>query len=1667
MPVGIKAKIDLNSVNEVRKNHKDLLKELQELSNNNPIQIKINDTSSQFNVLNNNIKELNNNFKQVTSSNNNFSNSMGNTIATLGKTTLAVLGVKGVVGELKDSFNTFKDIDSQIAMVSSITGMEKSKLNESAKEWNKHAEDMKVPTKEYVSSIQEYLRAGRDINESESLTKTNVMLAKLAGESNESIAKKMVKVSEAFELNTESARRFADQVAYTDTTTAASTQGLLSSATRIAEISKQSDMSKEYMLSTLATIQEVSGKSAESTSRAVKSILENIFKVTKATDEEGKKSISKIESVLTKQNIAIRKSPTEFKSAEEILRSIASQWDKMDKLTQRVIIQQLAGKNFSEEFNVMMESQNKILKLNGELKEKNGDIEGKYAKAIDNVADSQVALKDKLDGLWLSFKSSEIVRDVVGKLGHLVDMLKELSVESPKTGLALAIMAGSFLVLVKNFTAVTSMSGNIIAFFKLLPIALAETGGLATLCSTAFGGLIATLSTLLLNPVTWVIIALGVAIAGTVYSIHKATQEHEQYNQELKETKENADNLRKSIQDLNKEGMQSGIDKMEKDFNKLEELKKKEADLSKKMQEMVKNGQNMRMNPDFDRVVADLQTTQSEISKLNKKMQEGGESVELYKEAQQRLLQVRVADAIKEQTQEEFRHKDSIDNIKNSVIPLMNEYENLNNTQDRNAEQTARMSQLATLLHEKIGAETVAIDENGNVILANNDLISSNCQMLNTEGVTITSLTQLRLDMAKQNAMVQANMTQDTYNNVVSRIKLMRAEFDSVGTQAEKLREQWKAGTISEIDRKQLESMDRYLMSRGSTIVNWEEALRKTNEIYSANKNNQSNIDVQSTRNHFPTDLGEAYKVKKQKEDKQQVQDYKAKINVNKDYELQLEKVNNELSKNKELEENLIGDELINKRKEDLELLRQKATLQDYINENNKKALGASNNLLSQFGFKIENGQIVNRNERLLELQNETNWLKDDEKKKHSEILKQIEQELSVNDEKNQAISKYNQEHKNTENEALKVREIIRDTVLELNNEPLKGLNKDVGNLQDKLANINVNEKEALDTQIDKLRNKEELNQKLLKNSEEQARIAKKNIEFLEKELETAQANSKEYENINVKIDEQNDKLRDLTQQQLNYSKAIRENANLEYNKIIESAIFGSGGYEQVEREYKDKIEQLEEQIKNMEKDDAIKKEEEDRANKLKEIEDLERKINIIKNNNILSLSEEEAGELGLENERERAIQRQQDLEEKRKKFEEERQKRVEEHNKKVLEFEEKMNNLMRNRPIQTFGSANGVWDLRYTQDQEEIDKLKKDMNEENEKFKKESEEKQSDYDKDRIKSEKDYQKEMLKLLDNLNIDFKRKKEEYQRWDRENVRKHEYDMLNEEKDNIQKSLDVQKSFYDEATKLSEIAFSSGNPSSITSIITDAMSHMSEATRSKWQSILKSITINVDKSKDKIDELISKMSKVGDIPSDTGWENPSGGSGNSNSNSGKVLLTEQMWSSIYRKLNPDVDLELKTGINVLGEKSRLTSARQHFIEFGSAEGREAANLFELIGHMVDRDMISFDTGGYTGDWGNEGKLALLHQKELILNEGQTKDMLNMIKISKDFMSNLVSRFNPIVNTPALANIGERMTQNTFQFNNAKFEFPNLTNGDDAEEFYKTLTTNGFVYMNRNQ
>jgi TP901 family phage tail tape measure protein len=98
---------------------------------------------------------------------------------------------------------------------------------------------------------------------------------------------------------------------------------------------------------------------------------------------------------------------------------------------------------------------------------------------------------------------------------------------------------------------------------------------------------------------------------------------------------------------------------------------------------------------------------------------------------------------------------------------------------------------------------------------------------------------------------------------------------------------------------------------------------------------------------------------------------------------------------------------------------------------------------------------------------------------------------------------------------------------------------------------------------------------------------------------------------------------------------------------------------------------------------------------------------------------------------------------------------------------------------------------------------------------------------------------------------------------------------------------------------------------------------------------------------------------------------------------------------------------------------------------------------------------FDTGGYTGEWGLDGRMAVLHQKELVLNAKDTENMLKMLDITRKAFENATVR-GILANsfaTPSSNVTSNEQIGTTYMTINATF--PNANKAIEIEEAFKNL------------
>ena len=110
---------------------------------------------------------------------------------------------------------------------------------------------------------------------------------------------------------------------------------------------------------------------------------------------------------------------------------------------------------------------------------------------------------------------------------------------------------------------------------------------------------------------------------------------------------------------------------------------------------------------------------------------------------------------------------------------------------------------------------------------------------------------------------------------------------------------------------------------------------------------------------------------------------------------------------------------------------------------------------------------------------------------------------------------------------------------------------------------------------------------------------------------------------------------------------------------------------------------------------------------------------------------------------------------------------------------------------------------------------------------------------------------------------------------------------------------------------------------------------------------------------------------------------------------------------------------------------------------------------------------FDTGGYTGAWGSMGKLAILHEKELVLNANDTRNFLQTMNYMRELTNALDARAafasTGLGEMNSLA-VGEHMQQ-LEQEVHISANFPNVVNHLEIEEAFNNLVNMASQYVNR--
>ena len=169
---------------------------------------------------------------------------------------------------------------------------------------------------------------------------------------------------------------------------------------------------------------------------------------------------------------------------------------------------------------------------------------------------------------------------------------------------------------------------------------------------------------------------------------------------------------------------------------------------------------------------------------------------------------------------------------------------------------------------------------------------------------------------------------------------------------------------------------------------------------------------------------------------------------------------------------------------------------------------------------------------------------------------------------------------------------------------------------------------------------------------------------------------------------------------------------------------------------------------------------------------------------------------------------------------------------------------------------------------------------------------------------------------------------------------------------------------------------------------------------------------------------------------------------------QIALAQQLYAQNAQNATNGEDKDATAGVVVGGIGGAAVG--------GALGGVPGAIIGALGGAILGglADWFLFDTGGYTGDWGtDDGKLAVLHEKELVLNKDDTENILSTVDIVRGISDSISDNLSALAasQTPILSNpLPQEKEPDTLQQEvHITAEFPNATDKDEIMAAFDNL------------
>ena len=323
-----------------------------------------------------------------------------------------------------DAIQTMAKLDKTLTEAAIVTSMTREETWALIGTYQKLAKETGIATSEIASTVTEFLRQGRSMEDAMKLAEIAAKSAKVASISANDAVNYLTSAVNGFGLAAEQSEDIADKFAAVAAKSATSFKELALAMSKVSPTAYSAGVSIDFMMGVIAKGIETTREAPENIGTAFKTIFARMREVTDlGKSMEDGMSLNRVEKALLSVGVPLRDVAGQFRNLEDVLIDVGDKWEYLSGVEQAYLATALAGSRQQPRLLAIFNDFARTKELIQLSADATGELSLQHMEYMSGMEAAMSNLRTAWEGFLTSILSSELLISIVNGLTTVVEGL--------------------------------------------------------------------------------------------------------------------------------------------------------------------------------------------------------------------------------------------------------------------------------------------------------------------------------------------------------------------------------------------------------------------------------------------------------------------------------------------------------------------------------------------------------------------------------------------------------------------------------------------------------------------------------------------------------------------------------------------------------------------------------------------------------------------------------------------------------------------------------------------------------------------------------------------------------------------------------------------------------------------------------------------------------------------------------------------------------------------------------------------------------------------------------------------------------------------------------------------------------------------------------------------